>query len=426
MKNLKHKCRVALEQAEALFRAHPYMTILGVLAIAALIALLRRPETIFQAQFWAEDGRYWYAEAYNNGLSTLFEPYAGYFVIVYRLVAYAALALPLHFAPHFFNLAALAIQLLPIIILCSGRLAFIQKRWIGVALSLLYISVPNSAEVFTNLTNIQWHLGVASFLILLASPSKNIVWRIYDYAVLIATGFSGPLVVILAPLAAWIWWKHKTPYHRNRLILLILLSLVQAASILIFSGEGRVGAATNVDIVYFAQMIVGQVMTGGLLGQVSVNMMYNSPFLLFWLFVGGMATVGYVLWRGPMWLKLANVYSGLLIVAMLASLKPVPGFDPWQGLTNPGGGQRYWYIPILVWIATLIWIAFHAPLRFLRPIAFTALGLLLLVGIPTDWRIHPWPYQHFRAYALQFEQAPPGTTMHIPVNPGWEMILIKK
>lgn len=423
---MKRKLLATLHKAEALFGKHPYLTMLGVLVVVALLALCRRPETLFQAQFWAEDGKYWYAQAYNNGLSTLFEPYAGYFVIVYRLVAYMALALPLHLAPHFFNIVALGFQLLPVILLCSGRLNFIKSRVLGVALSLLYISVPNSAEVFTNLTNIQWHLGIAAFLVLLAQPSKHILWRIFDYGVLIATGFSGPLVVILTPLAAWIWWQHKTAYHRNRVIALAILAAIQILSIFVLSGEDRVGAATHPDVVYFAQMIVGQIMTGGILGQPNVNLVYESPLLLFWLCVAGFTVVGYTLVRGPMWLKLANVYSGLLIVAMLASLKPVPGFDPWQGLTNPGGGQRYWYIPILVWIATLIWLAFRAPLRSLRPLALTALVCLLLVGIPTDWRIVPWPYQHFRAYALQFEQAPPGTTMHIPVNPGWVMTLTKK
>src|SRR6185503_8625078 len=164
----------------------------------------------------------------------------GYFVVMYRLIALVALAVPFHLAPLFFNLAGLCFQLLPVVLLCSDRLRFIRARWIGVGLSLLYVGVPNAAEVFTNLTNIQWHLGVASFLILLATPPKRLGWRFFDYGVLIATGLSGPLVALLTPIALWIWHEHPTPHHRNRLVLLVALSVVQLFCILFLSGEGRV------------------------------------------------------------------------------------------------------------------------------------------------------------------------------------------
>ncbi len=412
-----------LNRVEAFASAHPFWTIIIVLAIGAAILIIRRPETIFMAQFWAEDGRYWYAEAYNNGLSTMFHLYAGYFVVVYRVVAFASLAVPFHLAPAFMNMAALCFQVLPIVLLCSGRLRFITKRWIGIALALLLVCLPNSAEVFTNLTNIQWHLGVAAFLILLAQPAKSVWWRVFDYGVLIATGLSGPLVLILAPIGAWLWWRHKNNHHRNILIALVLLSLVQIVALV--HGH-RVGNPTDPNLFYFIQMIAGQIFTGGLLGQANVAITYHAPLLLFAVFAGGLALCAYAVAKGPEWLRLANLYSAMLIIAMLASLKPVPGFDPWQGLTNPGGGQRYWYIPMIVWISTLIWLAFKAPLRHIRGIALSCLGFLLLVGIPTDWRVTRWPYLNFRDHAVQFEHAKPGETFDIPLNPEWNMVLIKK
>ena len=60
--------------------------------------------------------------------------------------------------------------------------------------------------------------------------------------------------------------------------------------------------------------------------------------------------------------------------------------------------------------------------------AFMAfLAVLLLVGIPLDWRMTPFTDLHFTEHARRFEQAPAGTRVSIPVNPeGWSMTLVKR
>lgn len=422
------------ENAKELFRrveklivAHPVLTIAVVVIIAAILAITRRPETLFHAQFWAEDGRYWYASAYNNGLSDVFAPYAGYFVLTYRIVAFFSLLLPFHFAPAFFNIAALGIQLLPVVLLCSGRLKkIIPYRSVGILLSLLYIAVPNSMEVYTNLTNIQWHLGIAAFLVLIAEKNQRLVWRIFDTGVLLITGFSGPLVIFLLPFAVFIWWRHKALHHLRRVYLLGALSVLQLIYIFIIDMTPRVGSVVAGDPFDLVKMIVGQVFTGGLLGQQYVNLAYGHNKTLVGLLLIGLGLMLYAFIKGPMWLKLLHTYGAMLIVGMLVSLRPVEGFDAWQGLTNPGGGQRYWYIPILIWLATLIWLAGRATLPIVKGAAISLLLLLVLVGIPRSWSIVPFPYLDFRAHALQFEQAPSGTMIRIPINPGWDMTLHKK
>jgi len=54
-----------------------------------------------------------------------------------------------------------------------------------------------------------------------------------------------------------------------------------------------------------------------------------------------------------------------------------------------------------------------------------ALLLLLPIGIYQDWRYPPFQDLHFPVYAAQFEQAPAGTKIIIPINPGWSMELTK-
>jgi hypothetical protein len=53
--------------------------------------------------------------------------------------------------------------------------------------------------------------------------------------------------------------------------------------------------------------------------------------------------------------------------------------------------------------------------------------LMLPIGIYRDWKYSPFIDLHFSQYADQFEQAPAGTTIVIPINPGsgWKMELTK-
>ena len=76
---------------------------------------MRRPDALLNAQFWAEDGAFWYADAYNAGpWISLFQPENGYFQTISRLVAGISLLFPLRDAPLFFNVAAITIQALPV------------------------------------------------------------------------------------------------------------------------------------------------------------------------------------------------------------------------------------------------------------------------------------------------------------------------
>jgi hypothetical protein len=425
-----HKSRISqvFRRIERFLGRHPQTVIWSVLAAGALVALTRRPETVTEPQFWAEDGKYWYADAYNHGpFEHLFYLYGGYFVPLYRLVASVSLLLPFHVAPLFFNLVALGVMLLPLVLINSSRLRhIIPYRSLALLISFIYIAVPNGAEVFANLTNIQWHLGFASLLVLLAQPAKTLAWRIFDIGILVATGLSGPLVIMLFPIAFFLWWRERKRHHFIYMAVLAVLSVIQAVCIFLLSSLDRVGGQPDADLLNLIKMIVGQVFMGGILGQKNVDLFYGQTWALVLVLMIGLSLVAYAVIKGPLWLKLFNAYSLILIVSMLVSLKPTKDFDTWWGLTNPGGGQRYWYIPILVWLATLLWLALAARQRVARVVAAGALVLLFAVGIPQGWRIAPFPDLNFPFYAQQFEQLPRGAKYSVPINPAWEMVLIKK
>jgi hypothetical protein len=69
-------------------------------AIDLLLIFLRDPSLFTRPQFWAEDGKVWYAQAYNQGwLHSLTQPLGGYLNTLQRLGAGAALLVPFRWAP---------------------------------------------------------------------------------------------------------------------------------------------------------------------------------------------------------------------------------------------------------------------------------------------------------------------------------------
>src|SRR5439155_14577916 len=78
---------------------------LVVFALGFAIVVARRPDAISNPQFWAEDGKFWYADAYNTGGIGLFlKPYYGYLHLVPWRTALVGPARPFPLGPPLFHL----------------------------------------------------------------------------------------------------------------------------------------------------------------------------------------------------------------------------------------------------------------------------------------------------------------------------------
>ena len=144
----------------------------AVFAVALAILISRRPDAVFHAQFWAEDGKYWYADAYQSGWHCLLMPLDGYFNTLSRLVGLFTLLFPFSMAPLVMNLCALVVEILPVHILLSSRFATIPMH-MRLAGSLFYLVLPNCYETHAILTNLHWRLAVAGCLLLLGTPQDG-------------------------------------------------------------------------------------------------------------------------------------------------------------------------------------------------------------------------------------------------------------
>src|SRR2546430_2209030 len=175
-----------------------------------LIVFSRRPDAILNAQFWAEDGKYWYADAYSFGWHSLVMPEAGYLHLLPRLAALLSLLFPLAIAPLVMNLCAIVFQIFPVNLFLSSRFGSIalETRLFS---CLLYLAVPNSFEIHANATNIQWHFALIGCMVLLSQPQINLTVgrQIFDLAALALVSLDSPVGMLLIPIAGIVWWQRK-------------------------------------------------------------------------------------------------------------------------------------------------------------------------------------------------------------------------
>jgi len=399
---------------------------------ACLTVFSRRPDAVLNAQFFAEDGQRWYADAYQFGLRSLLIPDqgGGYLHTVPRLAALLSLLFPFSRAPLVMNLVAITIQVLPVTIFISSRFSSIPlwKRLLG---SLLYLGTPNSYGTNANATNIQWHLGLLACLVLLAHSPDSPKWKLFDSIVLILISVESPMGIVLLPVAAIIWWMRRNRWSWISFALLVPGSLVQ--TVVVLTSQARHLGSNGATLSRLISILGRQVFLASLVGQNKVlhfALRYSelSSFLLEALATAvGLAVLGYALRYAPWELKLFIGFSFTVFALSLA--RPIAGAlvqSQWEWLRFPGTSNRYYYLPIISFLSAVLWIVNYAPGRLARSFGI-ALLLFVLIAVHRDWRYPAFEDMHFQEYALKFDAAPSGTRMLIPINPpGVKMLLVKR
>jgi hypothetical protein len=247
--------------------------------------------------------------------------------------------------------------------------------------------------------------------------------------VLVMISVSSPLGILLVPVAAALWWKRRQRWSAYSLALLVPGALV-AVPIALLS-HGRQNSHNGATFSRFAAILGRQVFLSSLLGKNTQDWLLQLRDLHL---VEGIATVAglavllYALRYGQTELRLFILFAyTALALALVHPLAGSPDRPQWDWLSMPGVGNRYYFLPMLAFLASLVWMATRrASARAIRNFA-AALLLLLPIGIYQDWTYPAFEDLDFSRHAAEFEQAPAGTNIVIPINPnsGWAMELTK-
>ncbi len=398
---------------------------------AFIVVVLRRPDSILNPQFWAEDGVVWYSDAYNTGaLRSLLLPVQGYLQTISRLTAAFAQLFPFSSAPLIFNVVAITIQVLPVNVIMSSRFTrLIPGFQVRLLLSLLYLALPNSWEVHANLTNAQWHLALLAFMVMVALPSARSLWRYFDTVVILMSGLSGPFSILLTPVAVVLCWRRREKWTFFLCMLLAASALLQTVCVVLTMKISRFQTPLGATSTNFVRILSGQVFMSVLFGQKGHEWILShvesySALAIVVTAIGLMAVI-YALREAPLELRLFIFFTILVFTSALISPQISQYAPQWESMAIPGSGVRYWFFPMLAFDAVSVWVLSRA-----RPRSARICGLVIVttmsIGVTADWRQPNYADLNFKKHAQKFESAAKGSKISIPINPpGWQMRLIK-
>ncbi len=171
------------------------------LALFAVLVIVRMPEIVLKGRFWAEEGRIFFADAWTMPpLKALFISYGGYLNLIANAATLTArLLMPLSLAPYLTIAVGLAFQLLPPLLLLTARDAWLGGTWTRAAGVLLLLLVPGTEEIWLQSLHCQFQLTLCCGVIL-ALESQNGLAALARLAILALTPLCGPGAILLVPL----------------------------------------------------------------------------------------------------------------------------------------------------------------------------------------------------------------------------------
>ncbi|MGS0649146.1 hypothetical protein ACU81Q_16145 [Komagataeibacter melomenusus] len=290
-------------------------------------------------------------------------------------------------------------------------------------IGILFCLAPNTNEVYVNLTNTQWHLAALSLLILLASNPTSWGERLFDITILVISALSGPFCVLLLPIAAILAVIQRDKSSLLRLFVIASGAIVQAVPILTTTSSTRLdNVPLGASVSALMHLLGGKLILSSLVGY-QAEKLYRTPLSLMLDLVAGIIIFQAVRLFRP--LRYATAFSALVLAASLSHPIVTPEMPQWTAiLILRDASGRYFFIPTLVWLATIATVSF-AGKGVPKALAITALTVCILIGIPRDLHIKTQPTPGLHEAMARYDAAPPGTQVSIPVRP-YNRILMTK
>ncbi len=401
--------------------------------VGVAVVISRRPDAVSNPQFWAEDGKNWFADAYNLGAQAFLKSNEGYLSLLPRLVAAPVTGMSLGHAALVFNLVGLVMQVAPAVFFLSRRFEpLVPSALLRAVMGLAYVVIPNY-EVNVTLTNAQWHLAILALMVLIARPAQGIAVKALDAAVLLLCGLTGPFALILLPAAVA---RAATVAARRRwfaglsAMLLVTLAIQGIAGLM---GHRDPVPPLGISFTNAVAIVADRIVLAATFAENQLHLYTPNGALdrvvAVLICLAALGIIGFALVRGGAGLRIFVL--ACLAISGLGMLSPIEvraGMSPWMVLAISDGGERYFLTAEMAWLVCLVFTISRIPRRRLRTAAFTCLTASFASGLFNSWPYLPYVDMSPAVYSAQLQHAAPGTTLVIPINPRpeWELTLTRR
>ena len=382
-----------------------------VFAVSMLLIFSRLPGALLYPQFFAEDGWVWYQQAYNlHWWHALMMPQAGYMQTLPRLVAALTMLVPLTWAPLTMNLAGAAVQALPVVALMSRRATPWGKLSTRTLMAVVYLAIPDAAEIHIVLTNAMWHLAVLQAVLAFSVPPRTRAGQGMDVALFAIGGVSGPFCLLLWPSVAIWWWVRRQRWTLAVLGLMSVGAMAQVWVILHSVRNAALPLGTTPQLL--ARLVSGDIFLNSIADQHGAS---RPEAVILAVLLFGLLVLAFAWRSAPL---AARLYFVFAVLATAAGLHDplVYGTTPrWQAIETVTW-LRYWYYPSLMFLWAAVVCASQSSWKWVRVGGWTILLVLALQDV-RHWLLPGWPHGQLREYAAKFEAAKPGEHVFFPIYP---------
>lgn len=336
------------------------------IALAVVLQLARIGVGTALDSLWAEDSTIILQGALEDGfLEALFSPYAGYLIVVPRLIGEVGAAVPLRDTAPAVVLASTFVVALSGLVVWIAAAGHIRNPYLrGTLVALTVLSPVASLESVAAASYVLWYMLFASFWVLLWTP-KTTGGAVLGGLFVLATGLSTPGLWFFAPVA--VLRLLGAADRRDAAVLAgYALGAAVQVPILVGNDESAVEPQWTADI---WTSYLQRVLDGGLLGE-SLGGVAWEAFgwaLLIGLLAAAIVALAFVARRSSTQVRVFTalaVGTSLLMFAASVYQRAVGTELMWPADTHFGHAGRYAIVPALL----LASAAFVAIDRWPRPL----------------------------------------------------------
>jgi len=369
------------------------LLVTSLLVVATVLALLRLGWFAPLNTIWAEDGPIYLQGAFSQGFfEAIFSPYAGYLVLVPRLIAEAATLAPLEQAPAAISILSALLAALSALAVWHGSSGHVHNPYLrgGLALSLLLVASAGE-ETLLSAAYVPWYMLIGTFWLLFWHP-KTQSGAVLGGIFMLATGLSTPGVWFFMPIALLRALTAKDA-RDGTLVGSFMLGAAIQVPVLLAQEQGESLWTSHIWTAYLQRVLDAGLFGQDLGGELWEAFGWGFLIVLLAAAVGGLA---WALWRSrpsARWFGAIAVLASVAIFVFSVYQRSVGANIFWSPDTSGGVAGRYVLVPALLLVSAVVVFVDGAvrdrsrPTGFSWPVAIT-LGVIVLAVITSyDMRL---------------------------------------
>jgi hypothetical protein len=374
-------------------RGERAILLLAALVLGTVLQLLRPGFDASLNALWAEDGPIFLQGTFEGGfLDAVLSPYAGYLVLVPRLIGEAASLVAIEDAAAAVSILSAATVALCGVVVWHASAGLIRDPWLRGPLAAATVLAPVAGlESVDSAAYVPWYMLFATFWLLLWRPATTL-GAVLAALFVLATGLSTPGVWFFAPLAAL-----RALAARDRRDAAILGGFAAGAlaqvPVLMSNQEGAVDPAWTGDIwtAYLQRVFDGAALGERLGGAAWAHL--GWPFLLALIAAAAAALALGLRRAGPSgrWFAALAIPTSLALFVVSAYQRAVGSEIMWPAGNYHGSAGRYAIVPALLLVSVALVLIDRPPRReggrpryaWLAP----AVAAVLALGIVTSFDV---------------------------------------